>query len=252
MKNPKTDKVFWNWYLNESQVKNDLNTDLYFDNNMVSFFNQNIDYKKINNVFEVGCCPGRFLKFFHSKNIQINGIDYSKESFNKMIEDFKKNNISYKNIILGDFLEFKSKEKYDLVCSFGFIEHFSDLAPIIEKHVNLLNKNGTLIIGIPNFTGLTGFFQSKVEKSILDAHNLEIMNLNFFKDYSLKSSLIETKINFSGGFDNDMISRTKKNNFENIFYRIVLKFLEVSKLHLLMRKIENRYFSSYIIAQYKN
>ena len=42
MKNIKTNKNFWNWYLNESQVKNDINRDLYFDNNIVNFFEQNI------------------------------------------------------------------------------------------------------------------------------------------------------------------------------------------------------------------
>ena len=49
-----------------------------------NFFEQNINFDKIDNVFEIGCCPGRFLKFFHSKKIEINGIDYSKESFNEI------------------------------------------------------------------------------------------------------------------------------------------------------------------------
>ena len=53
MKNPKTNKAFWNWYLNKSQVKNDLNTDLYFDNNMVSFLNQNIEREDSEVIFNV-------------------------------------------------------------------------------------------------------------------------------------------------------------------------------------------------------
>ena len=250
MKNIKTNKNFWNWYLNESQVKNDINRDLYFDNNIVNFFEQNINFDKIDNVFEIGCCPGRFLKFFHSKKIEINGIDYSKESFNEMIEDFKKNNISYNNIILEDFSKFKSKKKYDLVCSFGFIEHFDDVAPVINSHVDLLNDKGTLLIGIPNFTGITGFFQKHVEKKILDAHNLKIMNLQFFYDIASNYSLSIENISFLGGYDNDMISRTKKKSFKNIFLRIILKILQISKLHILMRKFKNKYFSSYIIALY--
>ena len=39
MKNIKN-KKFWNWYLNESHVKNDINRDLYFDNNLVNFLNE--------------------------------------------------------------------------------------------------------------------------------------------------------------------------------------------------------------------
>lgn len=250
IKNAKTNKKFWDWYLNKSQVDNQLNTNLYFDNNILTFFEQNIDFKKINKVFEIGCCPGRFLKYFYSKGIEINGIDFSEESFKLMIKDFKINNISYNKIILEDFLKYKPTEKYDLVCSFGFIEHFTDLKVIIKKHINLLNDKGILLIGIPNFKGLTGFFQKKVEKSVLDAHNLEIMNLQFFNNIAIENDLLIEKNCYLGGFDNDMISRTKKKNFQNIFFRVVLKFLQLSKIHLFLRKFKTNYLSSYIIALY--
>ena len=169
-----------------------------------------------------------------------------------MKNDFKSNNILYKNIFLENFLNFNSKQKYDLVCSFGFIEHFSDVDLILKKHMNLLNKNGTLIIGIPNFRGLTGFFQKKLGKKILDAHKLDIMNLSFFKKIASDHSLTIEDISYLGGFDKDMIARVKEDKFQNFFFRVMLKFIEISRLHLILRIFNNKYFSSYIIASFKN
>lgn len=252
MKNKKTNQLFWDWYLNKNEKKNELDQNNYFESNMIHYLDNQIDFNSINSVFEIGCCPGRFLKYFSSKNLMINGIDYSEKSYLQMINDFEFNKIQYNNIILQDFLRFHPTEKYDLVCSFGFIEHFKDVDTIISKHLKLLNKNGNLIIGIPNFTGLTGFFQRKVGRSVLEAHELDIMKKSFFKKIASDYSLTISDISYLGGFDKDMIARIKEKKFQNIFFRVVLKLIEFSRLHLILRNLKNKYFSSYIIASFKN
>ena len=47
---------------------------------------------------------------------------------------------------------------YDVVYSLGLIEHFVDRVSIVERHVRLARPGGLLILGVPNFRGLTGWF----------------------------------------------------------------------------------------------
>jgi len=39
--------------------------------------------------------------------------------------------------------------------AYGFIEHFSDLDSIVGKHVELLKKQGILLLGVPNYRGIS-------------------------------------------------------------------------------------------------
>ena len=40
---------------------------------------------------------------------------------------------------------------FDIVYSMGLIEHFENPTEVIDEHIRLLNKEGFLIILIPNF-----------------------------------------------------------------------------------------------------
>jgi len=50
-------------------------------------------------------------------------------------------------------LGFNNPHKFDIVASFGFIEHFTNWVEILESHISLLNNNGYLIVEVPNFIG---------------------------------------------------------------------------------------------------
>jgi 2-polyprenyl-3-methyl-5-hydroxy-6-metoxy-1,4-benzoquinol methylase len=42
------------------------------------------------------------------------------------------------------------REAFDVVLSGGFIEHFTDVAAIVQKHLQLLKPGGRLVVMIPN------------------------------------------------------------------------------------------------------
>src|SRR5690349_4316163 len=81
--------------------------------------------KQQGTAFEAGCYPGRYLAFLGQSGWIVNGMDLTP----RIEEDFKewiaKNEIRFNKIVKGDVLEYMrtSPDKYDLVCSFGFIEH---------------------------------------------------------------------------------------------------------------------------------
>lgn len=172
-------------------------------------------------VFEAGCYPGRYLAYLGKKGWAVSGMDLTP----RMDDDFKKwlsaNDISFNKIEKADVLDYMktSHDKYDLVCSFGFIEHFENFSDIIALHDKILAPKGKLIITTPRFNGpvqqpLHAFF----DKENLQRHYLPSMQPDLWKK-QLES--MGYSVTWSGYFGNfDFWTDTQKNNF---FKKILLK-----------------------------
>jgi 2-polyprenyl-3-methyl-5-hydroxy-6-metoxy-1,4-benzoquinol methylase len=151
-------------------------------------------------IIEIGCAPGNIIIALARKfNLEPFGIDYSEAGVKITRSNFEKNGFKPGNVIRGDFFskEFlkKNKQKYDVVCSFGFAEHFDDMFGVIDLHVLLLKKGGTLIVFIPNLSKTNRFF---VPEKTLEKHNLEMTNMREFSKYKNEQVHIR-KISYVGG-----------------------------------------------------
>ena len=65
---------------------------------------------------------------------------------------------------------------YDVVASFGVIEHFDDARPVVQRHLDLVKPGGLALIAIPNYGGVYGLMQRWCDAPNLTFHNLSIMN----------------------------------------------------------------------------
>jgi 2-polyprenyl-3-methyl-5-hydroxy-6-metoxy-1,4-benzoquinol methylase len=117
--------------------------------------------------FEIGCFPGRYLTVMGDLGYTLNGIDLTPRVNSDFPEWLKSKGYKIGSFIKDDFLKLKSEKKYDLVCSFGFIEHFTNWDEIFEKHIELVNEEGYIVIETPNFRG---FFQRLIHY-VLDYEN---------------------------------------------------------------------------------
>jgi len=128
--------------------------------------------------FEVGCYPGGYLIYLGKNfNYCVSGIDKTPLTKERLPFYMKSENVSVGHFFNEDFLSFNPSEKYDVVFSFGFIEHFKDLDAIIEKHINLVKPTGILIIACPNFTRGQYLFHRLFDSQNLDHHVIDTMNL---------------------------------------------------------------------------
>jgi 2-polyprenyl-3-methyl-5-hydroxy-6-metoxy-1,4-benzoquinol methylase len=110
---------------------------------------------------EVGCFPGRYLRYFADTfNMTVEGIDLMKPDDSMTL---KIHNV--------DFFEFSGDRQYDLVCSFGFIEHFEMLGDVIRRHVDLARDGGMVVMTVPNFVHGWRFRSRRKHDSELFAHH---------------------------------------------------------------------------------
>lgn len=215
------------------------------NNKNITFSNLFKKYLKINNNYkciEIGCAPGRFLAYFNKNfRYQIYGIDFvDKNITNKYLEASGVNEFT---IYQENFENFTTTMSFDVVCSFGFIEHFNNYKSIFERHVDLLQNDGILIVEIPNFKYFQYVLRKYFDKEILIKHNLDIMEIKVLKQLADNAGLKILHLNYyhTMGF---WIDNPSKNIFKKYFgYGICILF----KLINFFVKIPNKYLSPYIV-----
>jgi SAM-dependent methyltransferase len=84
-------------------------------------------------------------------------------------------------VIEADVFSYLSEDAYDLVCSFGFIEHFTDLDQVLGSHLKFMKPGGLLLVTLPNFRGINGLLQKLFDPANLAIHNLEVMDLELLR-----------------------------------------------------------------------
>jgi cyclopropane fatty-acyl-phospholipid synthase-like methyltransferase len=151
-----------------------------------------LSYDTAKTCIEIGAFPGNHLGYFVIKyGYKPTALDFL-DDMQFLKDNMEFNGINNCKVINEDFVKWQPQEKYDIVMSFGFLEHFLNYDDLIRKHVDLLKENGILIITMPNFN----YFQYWIRKLlftkthfnvILESHNRKIMNLKLLESLLLKS-----------------------------------------------------------------
>jgi 2-polyprenyl-3-methyl-5-hydroxy-6-metoxy-1,4-benzoquinol methylase len=198
------------------------------------------------NFLEIGGFPGQWAIFF-AKYWGANSTLLDRYIDREVIQALSTTNaVKNINIIEGDVFDLSVNEKFDVVMSAGFIEHFSDVNSVIDKHIDYLEPNGTLILSVPNLLGLNGLLQKIIDKETYDTHFLETMDDQNLKRIVSSKNLDIEYINYYGKFclwleDVDDKPRWIRRlvYLTNIIGRFLVRF-------------ESRIFSPYLIVVAKN
>lgn len=125
---------------------------------------------------EIGSFPGPHLATFGDLGYELNGIDFSPDNAFGLPQWLKHEGFNVCDFWVSDFFDFKCVRQFDVVSSFGFIEHFLNYEEVITRHAALVNKGGYLLITTPNFRGSVQYFLHKhFDKENLAVHNVESM-----------------------------------------------------------------------------
>ena len=125
---------------------------------------------------EIGCAPGRLLAWVAKKlHAEVAGLDYSATGMVAAEELFRalglRGDLRCEDLFSNTF----GPGSFDVVVSFGLIEHFDDPGPAVESHLHLVKAGGLALIVVPNYRSLYGRLQCHFDPGNLEIHNLEIM-----------------------------------------------------------------------------
>jgi L-malate glycosyltransferase len=185
------------WDDNYEKIEIDINT----DNDPVSVLIRKY-FSKTDclSVLEIGCFPGRYLKKFGELGYELNGIDITPRTESDLKDYLNEKGYKIGNILKEDLFKYKHVVKYDVVCSFGFIEHFSNWEEVFDQHLSNLNDKGILFITVPNFRGIfQRLFHFVLDYENLKRHNLKVMNISKWIKY-LDTKKVNYNIIFKGPF----------------------------------------------------
>lgn len=125
--------------------------------------------------FEIGCFPGRYLSVLGTLGYVVNGIDLTPE-ITRLGPAFETMGLKVGRFQEGDFLRTQLLDRYDLVCSFGFIEHFTDWRTVLARHADLVKPGGMLVLETPNFRGWFQYLLHRwFDRTNLKRHNTAAM-----------------------------------------------------------------------------
>jgi SAM-dependent methyltransferase len=149
-------------------------------------------------------------------------------------------------IIEADLFTYTPAEKYDLVLSFGLIEHFSDTKAIIETHLQFLKPGGVLFITLPNFTGVNGWVQRKFDLDNYNKHYIECMYPAFLADTCKALGLKNVESYYHGKFSTWLENREQKSGLSKA---IVKGIWLVGKITTKIIPVESKLLSPYIVLK---
>ncbi|MBX3486374.1 MAG: class I SAM-dependent methyltransferase [Candidatus Paracaedibacteraceae bacterium] len=151
---------------------NDHSLDNYVNLQLHEYFQKLINGRKEFSVLEIGCANSIWPIYFHRYfNADVYGLDYSKVGSEK-----SRNLLKYYHVPGKIYCEnlfsppTELLEKFDLVVSFGVVEHFEDTAHCLKSCSAFVKPGGLLLTLIPNIPSIIGFIQKFVDKEVYDVH----------------------------------------------------------------------------------
>jgi SAM-dependent methyltransferase len=204
--------------------------------------------KKITNAIELGGFPGYYATYLKKyQQLDTTLFDYfiHEELINQLLakNGLKPGDI---NIIEADLFEYQPQKRYDLVLSFGLIEHFNDTRAIIETHLQFLKPGGTLFITLPNFKSVNGWVQRKFDRDNYDKHNIRSMDLALLANACESLGLTEIETYYHGKFTVWLENKAEQGVLPK---GIVKAIWFAGKIFTKIIPIESKALSPYIVVK---
>ena len=202
-------------------------------------------------LLEVGCANSYFLPYFATEyGFSVTGLDYSEKGCEQAKAILERDEIDG-GVVCSDMFAppDKMRNAFDIVISFGVVEHFTPTTRALDALNVFLRLGGMIITLIPNMNGLVAFMQKQVNRQIYDLHVSLTKNglLSAHRDSGFDClfcdyyTFVDFYVNNTG-------------NVDSVIWIAVLKALRVlSKAVWLIENVtrpfpSNRYMSPYVIC----
>lgn len=247
MNNELTTRQFW---LDYWESKEELVFEVPDNYPFVGLLEKLVKQNGSKNLLEIGGFPGYF-SVWAKRHLQLDSTLLDFVVHTKILNELEVANelkIGSIGVIEADLFNYQSQKKYDFVVSNGLIEHFLDTKNIIKKHVEQLHSGGILLITLPNFKSLNGWFQKNFDKENYDKHNVNCMDLDFLNSICQDLGLSNIQTRYDGKFMLWFERENKKPFLARLLKKVI--WLPI-KIFFKIIPIDTKAFSPYIIVTAK-
>ena len=121
-------------------------------------------------LIEIGCAPGGWMAYFHSTfGYSVSGLEYAEVAAETTKRNMHMQAIDAEVLVQDFFALDCDGNKYDIVFSRGFIEHFCDVSDVVERLCALSRQYVVTIV--PNCLGVNGMISKTIRPKVYAEHN---------------------------------------------------------------------------------
>lgn len=123
-------------------------------------------------LLEIGAARSRWLPYFSKRyGLEVCGLDYSEVGCEQARQVLRNEGV-VGEVYCSDFRSPPAEllGAFDVLVSFGVVEHFEDTSAVLESFAEYLKPGGLMITEIPHMLGFTGWLQRTVNRDIYDIH----------------------------------------------------------------------------------
>ena len=123
-------------------------------------------------LIEIGCGRSQLLPYFAKQfGLRVAGLDYSEVGCEKARRILERDGVAG-DIRCADLFDAAAVPGfgYDIVFSFGLVEHFEDTSGIVRALARYAKPGGAVLTLIPNMRGAVGAMQKALSREIYDIH----------------------------------------------------------------------------------
>ena len=172
--NDLADKSYWNGIYHQRHDMHALETEgfrNYFTKSVLQkLCSVGLEHKR---VLEMGAGDSAWLTHLakHFPSSSFYGLDYSPQGCGLLAERTRRERAQVE-IICEDFFSERSPwhGTFDVVYSFGVVEHFASLSRTLSAIGKYLRPDGVLVTFIPNLSGILGTLSRQWNKAVYDKH----------------------------------------------------------------------------------
>ena len=225
----------------------------------MNFVDSILSAKQYKTFFEVGCGSSGWLPYFANKyGYRVSGLDYSEIGCQLADKNLELLNIEHDPILCRDFFapDPTDGKKFDVVFSYGVIEHFTNPEEIVGIFNKFLNNDGVMITLVPNFTGINARITKIFIPEVYNIHRQ--ITKEQLADYHKSNNLTVLKNGYAGIFSFGVMPLIKSDHWllrKNTFRRkIVMGIFNLADkvlsniFKLIPIDIPSRLFSPYVIC----
>jgi 2-polyprenyl-3-methyl-5-hydroxy-6-metoxy-1,4-benzoquinol methylase len=149
-------------------------------------------------ILEIGCGNSIWLPYLgRETGGEIVGVDFSERGCRLAEQNLAATGVEG-TIVCDDFFDYVGSNplSFDIVLSFGFIEHFRDVTGVLSTMAKLLRPGGVLFATVPNLGGIYGPLQRLIDKEVLGQH--VILRLDALAEHGRRAGLVQVETDYVG------------------------------------------------------